>query len=214
MDISERIRAHDREAVGYDEQVRAYEYHAPEAVFGMCYEYISPGERLLDIGIGTGLASMWFAKAGLEIYGIDGSEEMLKICAAKDFAVELKQYDILNFPLPYADKMFNHVVSCGLLHFFDDLEGIFREVFRIIDGNGLFAFTVAVPPAESADDYYEMDTPWGVSIFAHADSYITGLLKQCGYQTEKKQRFIMKRALDEEGDLVFAAYVTAPLRAN
>ena len=35
-------------------------------------------DRLLDIGIGTGLGSLPFAKTGLEIFGIDGSGEMLK----------------------------------------------------------------------------------------------------------------------------------------
>ena len=176
MDNNERIRAHAREAATYDIQVREYEYHAPEAVFGMCYEFIRPGQRILDIGIGTGLASIWFAKAGLEVYVIDGSEEMLKVCEAKDFAFELKQYDILIGSLPYPDNMFSHVVSCGLFHFFDDLGGILKEISRIMDGNGVFAFTVAVPPPESNGEYFEIDTPWGVSIFAHDDSYITGLL--------------------------------------
>jgi predicted TPR repeat methyltransferase len=211
MSNKDRIRVHDREAADYDQQVRAYEYHAPEAIFGMCYEYIVPGQNLLDIGIGTGLSSIWFAKAGLDIYGIDGSAEMLKVCKEKGFASELKQHDILNVPLPYSDNSFNHVLSCGLLHFFNDLGNIFAEIFRIIDGKGVFAFTVAVPPPESAEDYFEIDTPWGVSIYAHADAYITRLLNENGYQTVKRQRFIMKRALEEEGDLVFAAYVAAPL---
>jgi len=46
----------------------------------MCFEYVNPQDRLLDIGLGTGLGSLPFAKTGLEIFGIDGSGEMLKIC--------------------------------------------------------------------------------------------------------------------------------------
>jgi len=211
MKNKDRIRVHDQEAADYDQQVRAYEYHAPEAIFGMCYEYIVPGQNLLDIGIGTGLSSIWFAKAGLDIYGIDGSVEMLKVCKEKGFASELKQHDILNLPLPYSDNSFNHVLSCGLLHFFNDLEDIFAEIFRIMDGKGVFAFTVAIPRPKSTGEYFEIDTPWGISIYAHAGSYVTRLLNENGYQTVKRQRFIMKRALEEAGDLVFAAYVATPL---
>jgi len=45
-----------------------------------CYEYIKPGDSLLDLGIGTGLSSVLFAKVGLNITDLDGSLEMLKEC--------------------------------------------------------------------------------------------------------------------------------------
>jgi predicted TPR repeat methyltransferase len=52
-------------------------------VFGMAFEYVAPGERLPDLGIGTGLSSAPFRKAGPEIRGLDGSEEMLAACRRK-----------------------------------------------------------------------------------------------------------------------------------
>jgi ubiquinone/menaquinone biosynthesis C-methylase UbiE len=50
----------------------------------MCYEYIKSGDALLDLGMGTGLSSVLFVKAGLNITGLDGSLEMLKECQKKD----------------------------------------------------------------------------------------------------------------------------------
>jgi predicted TPR repeat methyltransferase len=63
----------------------------------------NPQDRLLDIGIGTGLGSMPFAKTGLEIFGIDGSVEMLKICKSKEFATDLKQFNLQNTPRPFGN---------------------------------------------------------------------------------------------------------------
>ena len=143
------IRGHDKEAAQYDQQVRDYEYYVHDVLFGMSFEYIETHERLLDIGIGTGLASLPFAKAGLEIYGFDGSPEMLKICESKSFAKELKKYDLLEIPYPYSDNYFNHVISSGVFHFFGELKAIVKEVSRIIKPGGIFAFTIAAMNSEN-----------------------------------------------------------------
>ena len=114
MKIRSIIRAHDDEAAQYDQQVQQYEYHVNDVLFGMSFEYIKANDRLLDIGIGTGLASLPFAKAGLEIFGFDGSTEMLKICESKSFAKELKTFDLRDTPFPYSEGYFNHVISSGV----------------------------------------------------------------------------------------------------
>jgi len=71
---------HDRYADDYDSLAMQYEYHTNEIIFGMVFEYVNSGDKLLDLGIGTGLSSILFQKAGLDIYGLDISEKMLKIC--------------------------------------------------------------------------------------------------------------------------------------
>ncbi|WP_423224970.1 hypothetical protein [Candidatus Amarolinea aalborgensis] len=64
---------HDAYAADYDQQVQAYGCHVADVLFGLCYEYVQPGQRLLDAGIGSGLSAQLFAKAGLEIHGMDFS---------------------------------------------------------------------------------------------------------------------------------------------
>jgi len=41
----------------------------------MGFEFVGAGEKLLDIGIGTGLASMHFSEIGLKVYGLDNSQK-------------------------------------------------------------------------------------------------------------------------------------------
>ena len=210
---ADSIHIHDAGADQYDRQVEAYESYAHDLLFGMSYEFVRPGQRIVDLGIGTGLSSQPFARAGLEVYGADGSAEMLRVCRAKGFARELRRLDLGASPWPYADRFFAHAVSCGVLHFFGDLAPVLREVSRILDQGGVFAFTVAVPPragdgrGEAVTGFVGLDTPWGVRTFAHADGYVRGLLGGQGLRVLKRQRFLVRGAAESEPDGVFAAYV-------
>ena len=214
MEKVDSISAHDREAAQYDQQVREYNSYLHDALFGMSFEYVNPHDRLLDIGIGTGLASLPFAKVGIEVFGCDGSTEMLKVCESKAFAKELKVFDLQNTPLPYSDGFFNHVICCGVFHFFGDLEIIVKEVLRIIKPRGIFAFTVAAQTfeEEKATDhnpqgYSETPTPWGVAIFTHSDGYIANLLQDHGFDMLKIQKFLIRGGPGDSEDILFRVYI-------
>ncbi|MEE9441647.1 MAG: class I SAM-dependent methyltransferase [candidate division Zixibacteria bacterium] len=209
------INTHDREASQYDQQVRDYEYYVHDILFGMCYEFINENQYLLDIGIGTGLASLPFAKAGLQVYGFDGSTKMLKICDSKSFARELKKHDILNPPYPYGDNFFDYVISCSVFHFFGELTSIFNDVNRIIKPNGIFAFTIGAPDTidiktkdGSNPEYMEKPTSWGEPIIVHYDSYIMRLLKGHNFEMIKIQKILIPDGEKGRDDnILFKIYV-------
>lgn len=168
---------HDAYAMEYDAQVRAYDCYLADALFGMCFEYIHPGERLLDAGIGSGLSGILFAKAGLSVYGMDFSPAMLELCHAKGFAAELKEHDILLTPWPYPSDAFDHIVSCGVFHFLPDLETVFGEVQRVIRPGGIFAFTTKAPPAAAGNHpKYSYEKIDDMDIFSHYPAYLDDLM--------------------------------------
>ena len=70
----------------YDQEATATGWLGPEVAFGLAYKYINHGQKILDIGIGTGLGSILFYKAGLNVFGMDVSNEMLAACHSKGFA--------------------------------------------------------------------------------------------------------------------------------
>lgn len=140
------------EGVDYDQAAEEYGWRGPEVAFGLAYAFIEPGQTLLDIGIGTGLGSVLFHKAGLRIYGMDLSPEMLTACRKKAFAADLQQHDLTVEPYPYADTSVDHAICVGVLQFIPDVACVYREVSRILRDDGTFTFIVADRmPGEDAE---------------------------------------------------------------
>lgn len=132
--------AHKKQAGQYDDEAKATGWQGPALVFRLASQSIEPGQTILDIGIGTGLGSERFAQAGLRVYGMDISEDMLEICRKKYFTAGLVCHNLTTFPYPFDDASFNHVVSTGVFQFFSDLDRVFLEVHRILSGGGMFIF--------------------------------------------------------------------------
>lgn len=192
----------------YDRQARANYWH-PEALFGLVYEYVHPGDTLLDVGIGTGLASVPFVKAGVKVYGLDADPEMLALCKAKVLAAELMLHDLGDIPWPYTDAVFDHVLACGVLHFLADIEPVFGEVRRLLRPNGTFIFTTKAPPSrldgEALPQSLLEETIQGTTLYLHPRSSLSRLMAACGFELLKELRLLVKTGRHTED--VFCAFV-------
>jgi len=201
------ITVHDQYAADYDGLVADYRSYGAEFLFGLSYEYVRAGDSLLDLGIGTGLGSRLFARAGLAVSGVDGSAAMLEGCRAKDFAVDLRLFDLRRRPWPYEDGAFDHAVACGLFHFFGDLTPFFGEVGRLTRPGGLFAFTVMVQSndVQPGGGYIEIARS-GVPVFLRAPMAVRSLLAASGFDLLKEGQFIVPSGQPDQEDR-FGAYV-------
>ena len=207
---SNQSKNHDNFAENYDEEAQKYNSHGHEIIFGMNYDYLQPGQRLLDLGIGTGLSSRLFAKAGLKVVGVDGSKQMLVECRKKNFAENLILHDINNIPLPLEMSSYDFVISCGVFHFLGDLEPVFSEIKRLLKGKGIFSFSIA-SIAETGnssinENYISEQTPWNVPIYKHSDAYIFKLIKENGFNFLKKQRLLISGGDPNKEDLLFTIF--------
>ena len=213
--MNDTIIKDKKAAEGYDLQARLTQWHAPEVVFGLAYEFVKAGESLLDLGIGSGLSSIPFHQAGLRIYGLDGSSEVLGVCAAKGFTVELKQHDLRNFPLPYASHRFDHAICVAVLNSFKDLAPLFGDVSRIMKNLGIFAFTTE-ERKPGQDDHYAInpvevsekpDAESAVTLYRHSDVYISETLERSGFSLLKTLDFLAFKYPAENTDIYFKAMV-------
>jgi predicted TPR repeat methyltransferase len=200
--------SHSEDASNYDKLAAEHGWQGHEVLFCMMYEFIKPGETLLDIGIGTGLGSFLFHRSGLEIHGFDRSREMLKICESKGFAADLIEHDLQQVPFPYPDNFFNHVISIAVLNFYPELAPVFDEAARIIRPHGIFGFTVEEQkPGKDSVYPIRTDGKGVVTMYRHSDAHIRGILGKHGFTALKDFEFPADRYPTEGMDIYFKAYV-------
>ena len=182
----------DEMITAYDEEAEATGWYGPEVVFGLTYAHVQPGQSMLDIGIGTGLGSILFLKAGLEIHGMDISPQMLDACRSKGFS-SLHLHDLSKTPYPFDSESIDHAVSTGIFNFFSDLSPVFQEASRILRKGGLFAFVVGDRSENEAHSIQVGAEPTksgkNVTMYLHSPKQITELMTRYGFEPMRDLSF-------------------------
>ncbi|HEY8505171.1 MAG TPA: methyltransferase domain-containing protein [Gemmataceae bacterium] len=94
-----------------------------------------PGERVLDLGCGTGHLTARIAEAGCEVVGLDHSPEMLARARAAYPALEFVPGDARDFAF---DRPFDAVFSNAVLHWVREPERVARRVRDALKPGGRF----------------------------------------------------------------------------
>ncbi|NQU53191.1 MAG: methyltransferase domain-containing protein [Bacteroidetes bacterium] len=182
-------------ALDYDKSVLKNNWNGPAIIFNEVNEYLIPKSKIIDLGIGTGESSRRFQNEGFEITGIDGSSEMLKQCEKKKIGAKLILHNLENTPFPIETNLFNAVISNGTFHLINPVKQLFPEAKRILNSDGLFAFTFensndTSDSREIESGVWEMKTQSGVLSYKHSEQYILGLLHQNIFEVKKQKQFL------------------------
>lgn len=91
------------------------------------FEQFVAGERVLDVGVGTGRASIPLARKGLRVTGVDSSQAMLDECRRLlgNTPMELRQGDVLD--LPVEDEQFDTVMALNVMTHFPHWQEVLGE---------------------------------------------------------------------------------------
>ncbi|MDA8192646.1 MAG: methyltransferase domain-containing protein [Thermaerobacter sp.] len=96
-----------------------------------------PGERIVDLGCGTGTNAVWMAEAGCEVVGVDESEPMLAQARRKTVArggVEWVRGDLAR--LSCSSASFDAGLMQVTLEFVRQAEAALTEALRVIKPGG------------------------------------------------------------------------------
>lgn len=195
-------------ATQYDSLVKKQNWYGVEVLFGLIFEYLRSGEKILDMGIGTGLSAENFHAADMEVYGLDYSSEMLEVCRQKDIAVDLKQFDLNDVPLPYPADSFDHVSANAVLYFLEELDNLFGEVSRIIKKDGIWSFIVEEHQDLTGARIIEKPRAKnGLINFRHGQQYILQLLQHNNFTILKRLEFTAENFQMQGEPVSFVAYI-------
>lgn len=95
------------------------------------------GQRVLEIGCGTGCDLLQFAKHGAEAIGIDITPEHLRLARERVGSLaEVREADATDLPFP--NESFDYVYSHGVLHHIEIPRRVVEEIFRVLKPSGRF----------------------------------------------------------------------------
>lgn len=154
----------------------------------------APGQRLLDIGCGTGLMLEELARAvGDEghVTGLDLSDDMLALAHAR---VEGRgNVDLVKGPadaLPLPDQSFDGAVTVQVLEYVPDLAATFAEAARVLRPGarlviGDMLFSTASWHSDAPERMAAMLTAWDAHV-AHTDlpAIASPLLRDAGFAVD------------------------------
>jgi len=102
------------------------------------------GKKILEIGCGYGSLSIYVAKRGMKVTGIDISSEAIKI--SKRNALLNRQKVIFKQAngekLPFKDKVFDVVVCCETLEHIPNHKKAIDEIIRVTKDSGKIIITI------------------------------------------------------------------------
>lgn len=115
---------------------------------------VSPGQRLVDVGCGTGIAARQFQAAGATVLGVEIDEKMADVARRRGLEVEVSSFESWD----PAGRVFDAVTAGQTWHWVDPVAGAAKAAEALCPGGLLALFwNVSVPPealsAAMADAY-------------------------------------------------------------
>jgi len=103
--------------------------------------YLSSDDCVLDIGCGTGTQCDDLANHVKHVTGIDISNKLLAIAETRKVEREINNVEFVQttvFDERFESDSFNVVMAFYVLHFYEDIDGVFRRIYELLKPGGLF----------------------------------------------------------------------------
>jgi ubiquinone/menaquinone biosynthesis C-methylase UbiE len=129
----------DRQAPSYDKRnLKIYE-SAYELSIKKIRAALSPDQRVLEIGCGTGIISLGIAPFVESVVATDISPQMIAVAKSKADSASITNVEFRvsdGYALPYDDQAFDAFLLFNVLHFVKEPTAMIREAHRLLKPSG------------------------------------------------------------------------------
>lgn len=176
-------KAYDKVAENYGQAFyyELYSKHLDVKLFDLFVERVNPNMPVCEIGCGPGEISTYLKYKGLNMVGIDISEEMIRVAKQLNPHIDFRVGDVFSLDLP--DNYFSGVLAPFLFVNYEpeDIRKAFLEIKRVLIPDGIFYLSFhAGDERIKVDDFLVADNPLEF-IFLDVKS-IENLLKEIGFE--------------------------------
>ena len=169
---AETRRWFDRRARSYEGGVTA-RWRDPVQRASLGALELSPADKLLDVGCGTGAASRAAAEIGAAVVGVDLSPKMVKEAVSLAAGRPNLKFEIADVEhLPFPDGRFTAVLCSNAFHHYPDPAGAVAEMARVLAPGGWLAIgdaTSDLRTARIADRFLRWFEPGHVRLYRTAE---------------------------------------------
>ncbi len=143
------VKSYDKVAARYTVRTRREGDRAfCEEILNRTLDALPPDPRIIDLGCGDGRDVAYLATKGADVVGIDFSGEMIKLARSAYPDLTFLKMDMRNTVFP--DESFHCAwASASIIHIpRSQLPSLEREIYRILEPNGIFAFSFKLGEGE------------------------------------------------------------------
>ncbi|MBN1430723.1 MAG: class I SAM-dependent methyltransferase [Anaerolineae bacterium] len=183
----------DKQALGYDGRNLKMYKHAYDLSIQKTCAVLSPGQKVLEIGCGTGIIALGIAPLVESVTATDISPQMVAVAESKARDASIHNVDFRvcdGYVLPFDDQSFDIVLLFNVLHFTREPATLLREAHRLLKPGGYVV---------GATDCYAEPVPMPIGLMIGIQS----LLKQIGvipfmwhYKKEDLHRLLEECSFD------------------
>ncbi|MDC0586487.1 class I SAM-dependent methyltransferase [Gammaproteobacteria bacterium] len=136
----ELIKEEEQYSQAWSEEIDEYRYSLEPFIYSIAQFTRHTGKTVLEIGVGAGSDHLNWARAGVDLYGVDLTDKGIhttnKRLSLYNLKSNLQRVDAED--LPFEDNFFDIVYSWGVIHHSEDPEQIIKEIYRVLKPGGKF----------------------------------------------------------------------------
>lgn len=150
--------------------------------------FINPNDTILDIGSGDGFWSTYIAKESNITIGLEPDCEMMEYARNLHNRTNLYYLRGTSESIPFADKVFDKIISISCLEHFENPETAINEMYRVLKPKGELALSVdSLLLENSSSTFREWHSKKHFVNYYFSEPELLSILIKIGFKVDPKQ---------------------------